>query len=297
MSLLKYLSPLTSYFKKDEIVLSCERTAHDIHEHTYPAFKAAADVYDDLSFSAKSTKDFIAIYTKEVGFDRSQNILESIRDRFDMGQKLLQAVADEIKRIYSEHETAGTLTYAKATLMRIIQACDFANFYARRWLNYFYVEEAKANGFEYGDDLVKAEVDYVEDNFAQFCMCMRLMAYDVDTLKKSLREMPDSLITQLSESTLPTTVGLKKLDPVMLNGFTARANPFYLWGMLRAESQARKYKAAQEMKELLTLRLLQLRKQNDKQPDAKLERQINMLQDRVDGINRQLADLEDEYGL
>jgi ABC-type phosphate transport system auxiliary subunit len=69
-------------------------------------------------------------------------------------------------------------------------------------------------------------------------------------------------------------------------------NPVYHVGMLVAEWQAARYKAAQEELRTLQLRKLNLEKKLEGKSDAKIEQQISYMQKRVDDLEYKIVKME-----
>jgi hypothetical protein len=116
-------------------------------------------------------------------------------------------------------------------------------------------------------------------------------------LEKALNELPDATVSELTEKTFISTMGTKKIDPLNMRGFSVRTNPFFIFGMVTAEKQEKKYKAKKEMLELIQLRLINLQKIRDKKQDASLDKEIEYYQSRVTGLNHEIEKMNKEYGL
>ncbi len=126
-------------------------------------------------------------------------------------------------------------------------------------------------------------------------MCIEVMRRDPKDIAKALKGLPDSTITELTEKTLPAMLGEKAVDPFSLRHLSVQVNPFYFIGMLKAEYQANKYKGAKAELELLQLRKLNLEKLLAKSPDARLEKEIEYMANRVSGLNYDIDKMEKEY--
>jgi hypothetical protein len=303
MNFLEYIKTLMPVFSKNDITVSCELTKSSIREHTLPAYKTASILWQGQKFKSEEIKDFVNYYDRTVGTSRSENMVTSIEGALENSLILLDALTDESKSVYSNHEANVSLTYLKTSIIRLIEATSFANIYSRRLLNYIYICETNAN-FNSKDKeaegtvetLTPAELKWLTSGLQDFCQCITVMKYNVTKITKSLNELPDANITELTEKSFHTTIGTNKIDPFSMRHFSARINPFYLFGMWKAERQANAYKAAKAELELLQLRKLNLQKVLDKKPDAKLEKEIDYMQNRVSGLIYDLDKMEQHYG-
>ncbi len=296
MKFLDYIKTLMPVFSKSDITKSCELTQASLSQHTIPAYTTADSLWKGQKFKSKEAKDYVAYYERSVGISRNEGIIGSIHSALVNGLAILDALNDDTKVTYSEKEANVSMTYLKTTVVRLIESCEYANTYARRFLNYVYFLETSVENDEDNASLSPAEVKWIKDGFMDFCLCIKMMKLDVKVIRKHLDDLPNATITELTEKTFSTTIGEGKMDPFQLRHLSARANPFYLIGMWEAELQAEKYKSAKAELELLQLRKYNLEKQMSKEPDAKLEKEIAYMQNRVSGLIYNIGKMEEKYG-
>lgn len=285
----EYIQKLMPSFGKHKVTESYEITIASIKNHTLPAYESASELFNGQKFASQFNQDLQAEFTKQVRGKR--NLIEGVRDALKNGLVVLEAAQDLSKTTYSNAEASAALDFQKATLLRIAQAADFANDFGKKLLNAIYVNEAAQRGI--GANMVPAQVKYIEKNYNDFLTAINFLFINVDQFNKKFKEIPQALINKISEETLAQTVGWSKLDPFTLRGFVGY-NPVVLFF---AERQARKYKETKDQYELLQLRMLQLQKLYDNEPDPGLEKQINIMQDRLTTLEFQLKKTEEEYNL
>lgn len=297
MNILNFIKGLLPSFKKDKIVESCELIGNSIREHTLPAYVSAEDLFSGKKFKSEEARDFAAVYEKKVGIVRGAGMMGSIRTGLDNTLVLLQKISSDSNGLFSETETNLSLTYAKATCLRLIDAADFVNDYSRKLLNYIFVLET-ANADEHvsvKDSISAAEIKKLHEGFFDFCTCMKVLLRDVKDIETVIKNIPDAVVTAVTEKTLPSTIGRDKIDPFMLSNLSVKINPLYKIGMMVAEYQANKYKSAKAELELLQLRKLNLEKLYEKSPDARLQKEIEYMEDRVSSLNYKVAQMEKDY--
>ena len=297
MSILTYLKGLLPSFRKNAIVESCEMTSTSLREHTLPAYLSAEALFKSGKFKNAIAQDFATVYFKNVGKAGALGMMGSIRERLDNALVILLYISTNAKTLYSDVETNISLTYVKLTCLRLVEAAEFSNTYARKLLNYvFILETAQADAsVSVKDSLTPAEIAWLDKGFLDFCLCMNTLGSSVEVIKKHLAEMPDASITSLTEKTFPTTLGVDKIDPFQMRHLSASVNPFYYFGMMIAERQAKRYKAAKAELELLQLRCLNLDKLYNKNPDARLQKEIEYMENRVVGLSYDIVKMEEEY--
>lgn len=298
MNFFNFLKSLFPTFKRDELLDSVIAIRKSVQEHSVQAYRSADQVWGSTPFVSKEAKALEKAYRSDVGLPGKQSMITSISAAMDNTLKVLDLVVQKGKAIYSDNEASMGLTFQKATILRIVTVADFANKYSLDLLNYIYTVEAQATkGGEGIESLAKAEVDMLISQFPDFCVAINVLKTDMSSLEKALNELPDAVVSEMTERTFVATLGSKKLDPFQVRNFSVRKNPFYIFGMMIAERQEKKYKAKKETVELLQLRLLHLQKLRDKTQDASLDKEINYYQDRVTSLNHELEKLNKDYGL
>lgn len=302
MNLVNYIKTLIPSFKKDAVLESCELTKQSLSEHTLPAFEQATDHFKNTGFKNKQLLDLVKEYSKNVTKTTDKSFISSIKDNLTDAVNLLETVETTAKNDISTTEASLALTYKKSMLLRLIQTSEFLSVYSRKLLNYIYIVESQE--YEYGtslkNTLSKMEIEFVENNFYNFTIACKVISDANKTFQKSYKEIPEAVISDLSEITLPETLGAHKLDPFLMNGFVDVSvvwNPFYLVGMMVAEWQANNFKKNQNELTMLQLRLFNLQKISSGEPDAALQKEIEHLQDRITNIDYKIHKMKENYNV
>lgn len=298
MNFYNFIVSLFPTFKRDDILDAAIGTRKSIMEHSLTAYESADQVWGKNSFTSKEIKGLEKQYKSEVGISTRQSMIGDILFALQNSLKVLDYVVQKGKVIYSDNEASAGLTFQKATILRVVSVSDFVNKYSLDLLNYIYVCETKdtAAGKD-TEGISKAEEEMVISQFMDFCVAIRVLKVNMESLEKALAELPDATVSDMTEKTFISTMGAKKIDPLNLRGFSVRKNPFFIFGMLEAEKQEKKYKAKKEMLELIQLRLMNLQKIRDKKQDASLDKEIEYYQSRVTSLNHEIEKMNKEYGL
>jgi len=304
MSLISFFKSLPHKIGKNEVAKSCEIVLDSLREFTIPSFKSAIEITDKKGFVSAPAKTFQNELRKEIK-GTGTNMFEAILDGMLSAETILNQLRDRSETLFAEQEATLALNYQKATYLRFISAIGFAVDYSRRMLNYIYVHESHHAGIieDLNDQLPKAEVKFVEEQFKNFCLVMRALSKNYAELEKEINDMPDAVVTELSEQTFPATLGVSKVDPLGFNNFiipgdiSARWNPFYLIGTMYASFQVAQFKTGEAELELLKLRKLNLEKAYNKNPDPALQTQIEGVSARVNNLHYEMEKLEKRYGI
>lgn len=297
MSILKYIGNLLPTFKRDKITEVCETTSASIREHTLPAYRNAEELFKGKKFKSEQARYYASGLEKKIGKMPGNTIVGSIRVALENSLILLQTISSDSKNIYSETEANISLTYVKATYLRLVEAASFSNDYARKFLNYLFIlETAEADeNVSLKDSLSPAEIAWLDSSFQDFVLAVEILSKDVKETQRLIKGVPDALITSLTEKTFPATIGVAKIDPFRMNQFSASVNPFYFFGMMVAEVQANSYKSAKIESELLELRLLNLQKIYANTQDASLQKEIEVMEGRVKMMNYKVNEMKKDW--
>jgi len=296
MSILAYIRSLAPSFKKNAILESVELTSHGLREQTVPALIAAGSYFTQHPLASKDALDLVAVYQKRLG-QVEGNVVVDIANALENSLAILAHIGKESKSIYAETEANIALTYVKATYLRIIECAEFAGAYAQAFVNQLLILESTSldSHTKLGNQLAPAEIKWLDENFLNFLSALGVLKKSVPEIAAAIKGMPDAAITEMTETTFPSTVGVAKTDPFNMRQLSAAVNPFYLIGMMRADSQAKAYKAKKAEVELLELRLLYLQRLQDKNPDARLQKEIDHMASRVSNLKYDFDKLKKEY--
>jgi hypothetical protein len=143
------------------------------------------------------------------------------------------------------------------------------------------------------DNLSPGQIKEVQANFADFAKAISIFGDDAKKVEQLFEAMPDVSFGKDPEMTAQT-LGENKVNPFGVMGFSrATLNPIYHVRLMIAEYQADRYKEAQELKQVLELRVLSLEYANKKMPDVKLEKEIEYTQSRIDRLAEKIRKAEE----
>lgn len=306
MQLFSYLKGLFHRITKGQIKASCDAVIESLQKHTLPAYVTASDLFKSRKLSSKEVQEFVKEFTKTVGMSRgSHSMVESIKVVLENTVTLMTQISHKSDTIFSDTESTLGMTFQKAMYLRLISAATFADDYARKFLDYVYLCETAhldPSGSPLRNAMTPAQREWVEANFTNFCLVLAVLSNDSKDVFKEIDELPDAIVSEQSETTLAASIGLKRIDPFGMHGLglpiTVKTswNPFHLLGMFIADFRAAQYKCAKEELDLLQMRQLNLEKLIAKQPDARLQQQIEYLAERVAKLQYELHETEKKYG-
>lgn len=300
MKIANYLSSLLPSFGKDRVIEDCRLTRSEIKDVTHPSYESALPVLKSWKFKSDAIKGHETTFDRMVKKAKSGNMVVAIEAAFKPILENLDAAEALIIKTYSDDVAGAGLTYLKANLLQFVEAVGFVSKYARKLLLYIYICETAEYGVDGGtilnESLTKAEISWLTNNFVSFCTALNIVSGNPAHVKKAIEDVPDILVTSDNMSTLSSTVGEAKLDPFQMKLIPIWMNPIYHVGMMVAEWQASRYKAAKEEVKLVELRKLNLMKLSEGKPDAHIQREIAYMESRIQGINFRIAEMEKKNG-
>ena len=126
---------------------------------------------------------------------------------------------------------------------------------------------------------------------------IKSLSKDPKDFEKELAKLPDVTVGPMSEVTL-TNVGSAKLDPINIFSMNGFISPIYRIGMMVANYQVARYKEAVELKTNLELRKIFLEGlQANGQADAVVQKEIEIIQSRIDNCAEQIRKEEEKVGI
>lgn len=296
MNVMKFVAGLLPQFGKDRLEEDARICITELETTTLPAYKNALSMFSSEPRS-KELQDFTKQYAGQAkNFNKSHTLIESIAARLENVLTTAKYLERCVEKEFEGKVVVAGITLAKVNVLRALELCTFVSTYSLRFLNYAYVVETSAlKSKNYtGDDLSKGEIAMLERNFLGFITALNSVAKPEREIVKLLEDVPEVIVNSQSEAAL-ATVSNAKIDPLnmfAMQGFAA--NPIYHIGLIVAEIQSERYKRAKDLKAVLELRMLNLQRQKDgSQPDAALDREIEVLQGRIDTLSEKIRKAEE----
>lgn len=295
MNILKYAAGLLPMFPRNRLEEDARVTRTAIETTALTAYKRAEEVFSGKLKSPEGQKFAKEWKSLIQNPGREQELVPSIRRKLE---ECLPALDYADKAIASDFEVdvvVAGITIKKATIVRILELEAFIATYSLRFLNYLYVCETAAVGAKNAiqDQLSPGEIKLITHHFTEFCMALNAIARSEKDLVKQLDAVPDVLVDARGSAALASLSG-NKVDPLSVFGIkNFTYNPIYHIGQIVAEMQASSYKRNVELLAVLELRAMNLQQQQSNNPDAGVEREITVVQGRIDKLSETIRKQEE----
>lgn len=293
MKIIDFVSSLLPNFGRNRLQEDLRIIRTELENTTIPTYKEAEKVFGNSSKVASLAKlEKVFKSTVKEANRNSPGIVREIRAHLESMKNTLDKFDHLIDSEFDNTIISDGLTLRKAHIVRLLELASFISRFSLRFLNYVYIKESEALDIQnrYTDlGLSPGEIKLIENNFYEYCLALNVFGVDDEKIEKALKNIPDILVNQDGQAAL-AALNITKSDPlgtfVNMQGFAA--NPIYHIGLLVAEYQSNRYKEMRELKTVLELRLLQLEKIRNNNPDAALDKEIKVIQGRVDTLSEKI---------
>lgn len=293
MQLDKLINWLLPSFGKDRITEDLRITKGEI-ESLQTAFDHASQLFRHWKFKSETIQALDKQFAQLTESSKSDNLIVSIDKAFPVALKNLAQLEDLVLAHMGKTVAGKAITYKQATLIQYADAMYLFSKYARKLLNYILVKETEAMGAaSEGGALKEPDVEYIDKHFLDFCYAFKAITGKPERTLAAIEDIPEAQVTSASLASMKSSVGITRLDPLKMGFLGTRANPIYFFRVVVADFQMLRYKAQKEELTLLQLRKLNLERLNEGKQDAKVQKQIEYYQARVDELDYELRQRED----
>lgn len=294
--IVEYIKSLIPQVDKDQIIEDLRVTETELQETVIPAYADAAAFFSKDKFKSRENEKI----DREVrsllkARSRSATFITDFHVMLEAVLRNIEVVTKLVNQEMGRDVVTDGISSRKVTLMRASEHMSYVSRFALDLLNLVYLNEASELGTDTREiGLSPAEMARAKGCISNLTRLLESYSIDPKDFEKKIDHAPDIVIGKTDNDDVEALYTDSDLDPIsspMVSGFVG--NPIYHVRMVVAEWQAKRYKASQDKKKVLELRLLHLnllKSQNGSNPN--LEKQIAYNQQRVAKIDRYLAEVE-----
>ena len=298
-SIINYATKLLPTFRKDRLTEDARMLETELNTNTIPSYKFSESIFN-RSTKSKEILDYQKTYFSILGGSNQKGMVSDISNRLENILKTVTFIATAAEKNFETSIVVDGITLYKVSLIKSLELCGFISRYSLRLLNYFYVLEAAATSKDnsyVSKELSKGDIKELEKFLPDFCRAIKSLSKDPKDFEKELAKLPDVTVGPMSEATL-ANVGSAKLDPINIFSMNGFISPIYRIGMMVANYQVSRYKEAVELKTNLELRKIFLEGlQANGQADAVVQKEIEIIQSRIDNCAEQIRKEEEKVGM
>lgn len=292
MKILSYVRGLAPTYERKEVTAVLAQLRDELRDETLPVAREAQEAFSGQTLKSTYMKEVSQALRRRVTFQGSAlDVLVVSLERLDGNLDVLER---EVKSAFSFRFATANITYARANLLRYLEAALFYIRFFRKFLLRAVAEEAKAEGSATPMSWSKAERIWLDTALKEFVNLYPAIAKNERDLRQTLKETSDAEINEDTHEVAKTSMG-RRLDPMQLENFSPTRNPVFTLLRYRAEVQVKRFKASQEESTALHLRLQELRELRDGgDVSPKLQSLITSTEDRIEKLDYNIAKFEEE---
>jgi hypothetical protein len=299
--ILNYASKLLPVFKKDRIIDDARVVQTELNTNTIPSYETAIEIFKPSAVKSKIIIDLNKAYSTNMGGNSRSGMVADVWARLKSISDVVTLVSSDAMNNFEASVIVDGISLHKVSLIKTLELCGFISRYALRFLNYLYIletSEVSKNPGEYiGRQLSKGEIKELELYFSDFCRSLKALSNNPEFFNKEIEKLPNITVNPMSEATM-ANIGSSKLDPLNIFALSGFVSPIYRVGMMFAEYSVSRYKETKELKTNLELRRLYL--ENCKatgQIDEGMQKEIDIIQSRIDRCSEQIRKAEEKVGI
>jgi len=296
MEIKKFLRSVLPSIEKENVDDDLRQTANELDRVVLPTYETAAKLFKGRKMASDELKADQIVFGRNLKAPANENQVLTIARVNQAVMSNVQALEKYVATTYGEDIAASGLTYRKATVLQLVELASFYAKYAMAYLKRIYILETAA--LEEGADpeeQTPADIQWLKANFLSFIRTAEILSQADMTFKRNIDGIADIVVTEDNVDTLPQTLGLNKVDPFKLGLIPVWLNPVYHIGIVVAEFQAARYDAAKEELQNLNLRKLNMELLIAGKPNAKVQKDIEYTQSRIDKLRYKIAQMEERY--
>lgn len=298
MSIFNFVSGLLPRIDRSAVLEDLRITEKECINAVMPSFEAAETYFKTNKPESPEFHDFELLFYQNFdkrGGSKAPSVMVEINKRLPMLRDNISHLKDAIQKLMSKDIINTGLTAKQGFMLRAASNISMITRYSMALLNYLYTMEAQHHGrtLEPGLEIAKAEIKYVEENIVKFARLFSSYAIPEKEFVKLYTKIPEIFLNDEAKAHGDAVVS--NIDPLAMTGISGFiGNPIYQVRMIIAKWQNDRYESTKAKKQQLELRLLYLQMKKDDGTDPLLAKEISRLQERIEGYDRYLREVEEE---
>lgn len=293
-----YLGSLSELLTRRDLEEDANQTLDILRTKVIPQYDQAANVFKAATFQSDSANNINKALSDHVKF-RGGNFITALNKILPTLQGKVEKVK-AVAELSNENDIANTaMSVVEYNVIRLLETAAFIADFAPKVLNLAVTAESnKLAGREIEiEGLTPAFVDEVKTKLATLGSAINLFDVTEKQLEDTLKALPDLTIGKDDIDAVMQTVGRTKIDPFQTRFIPPALNPFYHFGRYVAEYQVERYERTKDEAKMLEFKLMNYKNLQAGKPDPKIEKAIELTQERLDKSNYKLAKMKEKYGV
>lgn len=280
MSILAFIESLPAVMERRQVMTVVDQLKMEYDDTVAPFIDDVRQAFNELQLKSMLMKRMDTTQRRYISFTGNSlglilNNLSNVRNCFDIIEK-------DVKSAFSVQFTNTNMSFERANVLKFIEALAFYIRYARKFLLFAIAQESMALGKATSPKWSPAESEWIDSNMDQFAGLHTTMSLPPSDFKARLQKASNATVDASTFQLAQQSLGIAKTDPLDMNGFSPRQNPFMMLGKFLAEMQVSRYHEAKEEFYGLQLRLQELHDLAKGEPsNPVIQKQIQAYEKRI----------------
>lgn len=299
MELMTFIKSLLPFMKKDQVLEDLAVTLREMETLVIPSFDNAIKTYEKLRLKSKESNALDKIFY--TGFKgrtgAALNLIVSIQKTLPNVLANMRSLEELAEKELDVDIIADGISAKKANLIQLSTYASFISSFSMDVIEYITFFETRAISKDPSEDSIpKYRLEYIQENTLNYGRLLLLFSESGRDFLNDFDKIPDIVITSNNYNAASGIYNDRKLNPYGVN-LTQRfeASPIYHFRLLLTEWQTARYKANEEKKQYLQLKLLELQTELQDNPNPGLQKEILYTRNRIDRIEADLKEMRESY--
>lgn len=295
-----WLSTLLPTFAKSRVLDDIANIRKELATNTVPGLKTSALTYSKYKFKAPWVQGIEQKFSTRYNKRYKGTFVVPLSEIAENCLRILEIAEKVVSTKFEQDIVRDAMRLLTANTIQLVEVIEFYSQYSMRLTlvatNLEVIATSQFADIAAPDAPTAGEMKWLDENFNSFMAAVETLTMSAEDVERKLDGIPDVVVSPDSASRVEATMEFSKTDPLRLNLISARFNLIYRARLAVAEWQEARLQAAIETKRLLEFRLLQLENAGNGKEDARLQRQIDYTQERLEKIKYKLMKEGMEHG-
>lgn len=291
-AIIEYIKKLVPLCERREMLLALKGLRDEHNDTLMPVIAEIREQLTDHQFTSKLYKDYEIRLRRHINYNQPPItlLLRSIENL----QALFPFIEKEINENFGPQVATASMSYDSVNVLRFLDSVAFYIRYSRKFLLRVVAEEATAVGGT-RQDLVRGELEYLDENLDNFCGLFPSMIKSEGELRQVFRKVSTAVVDEATSDLAFKSLGSEKIDPLKLANFSPQKNWLMSLGKMYAEWQVARYRSGKEDLAALQMRLQEMRElvAGGKASPA-VQVAVKRLEERISKLDAKLAKVEED---
>lgn len=301
--ILDYIKKLNPVLDKEQILEDIRITKSELDTIVIPSFKDGSDALKTIKLKSKANQELSLKFYENFDLQhgtKQATFINEIARRLPYLRENLDYIEEQIEEMLEDQVITSGVTAKKLMFIKAAECVSIISRMSSDVLTMVYNNETQELDGSQTEliELPPAIIKKVNSHIGFYAMLVSRYGIPNKDFSKVLSGVPDVVVNEKTFNSLKSVYSEKELDPIS-SGYLAqfKHSPIYAIRLMFAEWQTGRYNSAKDKKKSLELRLLNLQMTQDKKQDAKIQKEILYLQNRINKLEKYMAEVEEDLDL